>query len=57
MRRLFTRFFRSANTKGTKGTGIGLNAVKIYMGLHGGKVAVRSVEGEGSTFTLVFPIR
>ncbi|KPF90743.1 hypothetical protein IP81_13810 [Novosphingobium sp. AAP83] len=57
MRRLFTRFFRSANTKGTKGTGIGLNAVKFYMGLHGGKVAVRSVEGEGSTFTLVFPIR
>ena len=57
MRRLFTRFFRSANTKGTKGTGIGLNAVKFYMGLHGGKVAVRSVEGEGSTFTLGFPVR
>lgn len=57
MRRLFTRFFRSANTKGTKGTGIGLSAVKFYMGLHGGKVAVRSIEGEGSTFTLSFPIR
>ena len=57
MRRLFTRFFRSANTKGTKGTGIGLNAVKFYMGLHGGKVTVRSVEGEGSTFTLSFPIK
>lgn len=57
MRRLFTRFFRSANTKGTKGTGIGLSAVKFYMSLHGGKVSVRSVEGEGSTFTLSFPIR
>lgn len=57
MRRMFTRFFRAGNTKGTKGTGIGLNAVKFYMGLHGGKVAVRSVEGEGSTFTLSFPVK
>ena len=57
MRRMFTRFFRAGNTKGTKGTGIGLNAVKFYMGLHGGKVAVRSTEGEGSTFTLSFPIK
>lgn len=57
MRRLFTRFFRSANTGGTKGTGIGLSAVKFYMGLHGGKVGVRSVEGEGSTFTLGFPLK
>ena len=57
MRRMFTRFFRAGNTRGTKGTGIGLNAVKFYMGLHGGKVALRSVEGEGSTFTLSFPIK
>jgi signal transduction histidine kinase len=57
MRRMFTRFFRAGNTRGTKGTGIGLNAVKFYMGLHGGKVALRSVEGEGSTFTLSFPVK
>ncbi|MFM6830979.1 MAG: ATP-binding protein [Novosphingobium sp.] len=56
VKRLFTRFFRAANTKGTKGTGIGLNAVKFYTEMHGGKVSVRSVEGEGATFTLSFPV-
>ena len=57
MRRMFTRFFRAGNTRGTKGTGIGLNAVKFYMGLHGGKITLRSVEGVGSTFTLAFPVK
>lgn len=55
--RLFTRFFRSRNAAGTKGTGIGLSAVKFYTEMHGGKVAVRSEEGKGSTFTLSFPVR
>lgn len=56
MPRLFRRFFRSANTQGTKGSGIGLHAVQFYMKLHGGKVLVRSVEGEGATFTLRFKL-
>lgn len=55
--RMFTRFFRGSNAGGIKGTGVGLHAVRYFMDLHGGKVLLRSAEGEGSTFTLVFPRR
>lgn len=57
MPRLFSRFFRSSNAAGTKGSGIGLSAVQFYMKLHGGKVLVDSIEGQGATFTLRFPIK
>lgn len=53
---LCTRFFRSANAKGFKGTGIGLHTVDFFMKLHGGKLSVESVEGKGSTMTLHFPL-
>lgn len=54
--RLFARFFRSRNAQGVKGTGLGLHAVRYFMGLHGGTVDVDSMEGRGSTFTLAFPL-
>lgn len=37
------------------GTGLGLSIVKQYVELHGGEVAVDSVEGEGSTFRFTLP--
>lgn len=54
--KLCTRFFRSTNAKGIKGTGIGLHTVDFFMKLHGGKLSVESVEGEGSRMTLHFPL-
>ncbi len=51
------RFYRARTAEGVPGTGIGLNFVAQIMKLHGGQVEVRSVEGEGSTFTLRFPYR
>lgn len=49
------RFFRARTAEGIPGTGIGLHFVFQIMELHGGRVAVKSLEGEGSTFTLLFP--
>lgn len=49
------RFFRARTAEGIPGTGIGLNFVLQILELHGGRLDVQSVEGKGSTFTLVFP--
>ncbi len=38
------------------GAGLGLDIVRHYLNLHGGRIAVESVYGEGSTFTVYLPI-
>ncbi|MHB8146292.1 MAG: sensor histidine kinase [Vulcanimicrobiaceae bacterium] len=55
--RLFERFSRASNAKKAKiaGSGIGLFIVKMIVERHGGEIAVESVLGEGSTFTVVLP--
>jgi signal transduction histidine kinase/DNA-binding response OmpR family regulator/PAS domain-containing protein len=40
-----------------QGTGLGLVMVKRLTDIHGGKVALHSVEGQGSTFTVWLPWR
>ena len=42
--------------KQISGMGIGLYVVKEIVTLHGGSVAVESIEGSGSTFTIRLPI-
>jgi two-component system phosphate regulon sensor histidine kinase PhoR len=39
-----------------KGFGLGLSYVKAVMQQHGAEIDVVSTVGEGSTFTLVFPL-
>lgn len=56
--RIFERFYRvdPARSRETGGTGLGLAIVKHVCANHGGDCTVWSREGEGSTFTLHFPI-
>ena len=52
-KRIFDKFFRIGSGGG--GTGVGLAVVKAFAELHGGCVSVKSVEGEGSEFSVVLP--
>ncbi len=55
---IFDKFYRVENalTQKTKGTGLGLSLVKHIVQAHGGKITVASKLGEGSTFTIKFPL-
>ncbi len=56
---IFERFYQSESgtqKNNYKGTGIGLSIVREFTQLHGGEVTVSSVEGQGTTFLLHFPV-
>lgn len=56
--RLFERFYRvdRARSRALGGTGLGLAIVKHIAQVQGGSIEVDSKPGEGSTFTLRFPV-
>lgn len=55
---IFERFYRVDKARGRKegGTGLGLAIVKELVDLHEGTLRVKSVLGQGTTFTLRFPV-
>jgi len=55
---LFRSFYRATNSDSRRisGMGIGLFVVRQIVDLHGGSIAVRSTEGEGSTFIVTLPL-
>lgn len=56
--KLFSKFFRASNVihLQTDGSGLGLFIVKSIIMRHGGQIWVDSVEGKGTTFTVVIPV-
>lgn len=53
---LFERFFRAQNANTIQGTGLGLNIVKRYLDLMGGKIEFTSVQNKGTTFKVTLPL-
>jgi len=58
LERIFTRFGRAANarSRGVAGSGVGLYVAKKIVDVHGGRLELRSVENEGSTFSIILPL-
>ena len=55
---VFERFFRGSNveTRHYAGLGLGLFISRSIVARHGGRMWLRSVEGEGSTFYFALPV-
>lgn len=56
---VFERFYRveKGRSRERGGTGLGLSIVKHIINLHGGRVKVASVVGQGTTFFIWLPLR
>ena len=56
--KIFDKFYQGKNAlrQTVKGTGLGLTLVRHIAEAHGGGVAVESIPGQGSTFSLILPL-
>jgi two-component system NtrC family sensor kinase len=55
LEKVFDPFFTTKAE--SKGTGLGMSISYGIIQKHGGRIEVRSVEGQGSTFTIILPIQ
>ena len=56
LERVFDRFESQTSGSRHRGPGLGLSIVRALVELHGGRVTINSVLGEGTTVTCIFPI-
>lgn len=57
LKHLFEPFFRSGNVGAREGTGLGLPLTKRYTEALNGTIEVESIENQGTSMKLVFPIK
>ena len=55
LERIFNKYFRSNQTGGQAGSGVGLAAVKAIVDAHGGKVVARNRQSGGTIFEIMLP--
>jgi CheY-like chemotaxis protein len=55
--RIFDVFVQAGNPSAQKGSGLGLNISRQFMQMMGGKINVRSTQGEGSIFRAELPVQ
>jgi signal transduction histidine kinase len=56
LERIFLKSVRLAPEGGVAGLGLGLHLAQRIAAVHGGRIAVASLPGHGSTFTLWLPL-
>ena len=54
--RIFERYWQARGRSRTRGSGLGLTITKGIVEAHGGRIAVQSVPGRGSTFSFTLPV-
>nr|WP_262916035.1 HAMP domain-containing sensor histidine kinase [Chitinophaga filiformis] len=57
LEKIFEPFYRGTNSHQVRGHGLGLSICKRIVLLHKGQISVESVEGQGTTFTIILPHR
>jgi signal transduction histidine kinase len=57
--RVFDRFYRvdKARAREMGGAGLGLSIAQWIAEVHGGEISVTSAPGQGSTFTVLLPVK
>lgn len=56
MKHIFVKFYQGDKSRSAEGNGLGLPLVRRIVELCGGEISVESTPGEGSGFTVSFPI-
>lgn len=56
-KQIFEPFYRGKNVRHISGTGLGLVVVKKYVELHGGNIEITSNLGQGTTATIILPLK
>ncbi|BAZ12472.1 multi-sensor signal transduction histidine kinase [Calothrix sp. NIES-4071] len=56
-KQIFELFYRGRNVRHISGTGLGLVVVKKYVELHGGNIEITSNLGQGTTATIILPLK
>ena len=52
---IFDRFYRCEESRSSQGNGLGLSLALAIAKAHGGDILVESLQGRGSTFTIILP--